>query len=326
MKTKIYIYGLCNIFYDAYYIQGLNEVYKNFEFNVSKFPAFSQGTFAVIIEEGNQSKKIIIDSRDSSEISTPELEWCDVYGKINYNSKDLPVTYEKKIVRIGPSFGVRIWNLIETLYFLTLNFVKFRKNIKNKKEFIANYWRQYKRLELKKYQYVKSSLNEIFFMNSIWKKENETNENRALFIETCKKKSNLIFEGGFAARTNGDNLGFDKLVYSKKIPLNIYIEKIKNSAFVFNTPAVLSCHGWKLGEFLALGKAIITTHHYNELPADLENEKHVLYIRNEDELQKSIKKLMHDPTFKHSLELESRDYFEKYLAPQKVILRLLERS
>ncbi|WP_149229143.1 glycosyltransferase family 4 protein [Flavobacterium nitrogenifigens] len=163
-------------------------------------------------------------------------------------------------------------------------------------------------------------------MNSIWKKENETNENRALFIETCKKKSNLIFEGGFAARTNGDNLGFDKLVYSKKIPLNIYIEKIKNSAFVFNTPAVLSCHGWKLGEFLALGKAIITTHHYNELPADLENEKHVLYIRNEDELQKSIKKLMHDPTFKHSLELESRDYFEKYLAPQKVILRLLERS
>ncbi|WP_149229142.1 hypothetical protein [Flavobacterium nitrogenifigens] len=96
MKTKIYIYGLCNIFYDAYYIQGLNEVYKNFEFNVSKFPAFSQGTFAVIIEEGNQSKKIIIDSRDSSEISTPELEWCDVYGKINYNSKDLPVTYEKK--------------------------------------------------------------------------------------------------------------------------------------------------------------------------------------------------------------------------------------
>ncbi|KAF2342007.1 glycosyltransferase [Flavobacterium tistrianum] len=326
MRTKVYIYGLCNIFYDSYYIQGLNEIYKNFEFNVSKFPQFNQDTFAVIIEEENKSKKIIIDSRDSSEINTPELEWCDVYGKINYNTKDIPVSDEKKIVPIGPSFGVKIWNLGETLYFLSFNFLRFRKNITNKREFLANYWRQYKRLELKKYQYVKSSSNEIFFMNSIWKKENETNENRALFIEACKNNSNLIFEGGFAARTNGDNLGFDKLVYSKKIPLNIYIEKIKNSAFVFNTPAVLSCHGWKLGEFFALGKAIITTKHYNVLPENLEDKKHVLYIENNDELQKSIAKLTDDPAFKNSLEVESRNYFDKWLTPKKVILRLVERS
>ena len=326
MRTKVYIYGLCNIFYDAYYIQGLNEIYKNFEFNLSKFPSFSQGTFAVIIEEENQSKKIIIDSRDSSRINITELEWCDVYGKINYNSTELPVNHSKKIVPIGPSFGIKIWNLRQTLYFLTFNFLRFKKNIGNKREFLANYWRQYKRLELKKYQYKKSSSNEIFFMNSIWKKENETNENRALFIETCKNNSNLIFEGGFAARTNGDNLGFDKLVYSKKIPLNIYIEKIKNSSFVFNTPAVLSCHGWKLGEFLALGKAIITTHHCNVLPADLEDKKHVLYIANKNELQNSIAKLTDDVGFKNSLESESRNYFDKWLAPKKVILRLVEKS
>ncbi|OMQ09888.1 hypothetical protein [[Flexibacter] sp. ATCC 35103] len=326
MKVKVYIYGLCDVFYDGYYIQGIKEIYKDFEFNISKFPDFPEETFAFIIEGNNYSKKIIIDSKDSGQIDLISLEWCDVYGKVNYNTNSLPVADHDKIVAIGPSFGIKIWNLFETLYYGTFNFIRFKNSIVNKRGFAANYWRQYKRFRLKKYHLTQSSSNEVFFLNSIWKKENETNNNRALFIETCKNNKNIDFEGGFVSRTNGDNLGFDALIYSQIIPLKTYLKKLKNSAFVFNTPAVLSCHGWKLAEFLALGKAIISTSHYNKLPADLINEKHLLYAESKDEINKAIEKLTTDISFKRKLEFESRNYFETYLVPQKVIKRLLENK
>lgn len=325
MKPKIYVYGLCDVFYDGYYIQGIKELYKNFEFNVSKFPKFSDQTFAFIIESDNYSKKIIIDSKDSNQINLTELEWSDVYGKVNYNLDSLLDKGHEKIVAIGPSFGVKIWGLFETLYYLTFNFIRFRHPALNKREFAANYWRQYKRSRLKDYNLIQSSINEVFFLNSIWKKESETNKNRALFIETCKNNKDINFEGGFAARHNGDNLGFDDLVYSEIIPLKMYIKKIKNSAFVFNTPAVLSCHGWKLAEFLALGKAIISTSHYNELPEVLLNEKHLMYVKSQSEINIVIKKLITDISFKRKLELESRKYFDTYLTPIKVITKLIEK-
>ena len=327
MKPKIYIYGLCNVFYDGFYIQGIKEIYHDFEFNISKFPKFNQGTFAFIIENDTYSKKVIIDSKDSNQINSIELEWCDTYGKVNYNLNHLPVE-NKKVIAIGPSFGIRIWNLFQTFYYLIVNFIRFRNSIsnRNRREFIANYWRQYRRLKLEKYNSVSSSSNEVFFINSIWKQEKETNRNRALFMKSCKSNSSIIFEGGFAARSNGDNLGFDDLVYSKKIPLKTYIKKIQNSAFVFSTPAVLSCHGWKLAEFLALGKAIVTTPHCNILPKDLLNNINVIYVNDGEDINNAIEKLIKDPDFKRKLELESKSYFDQYLAPKKVITRLLENT
>lgn len=326
MKSKVYVYGLCNVFYDAYYILGLKEVYGDFEFNISKFPSFKQGTFAVLIEGTDTKKKIIIDSRDSNEIDAVCLEWCDTYGKINYNEEKIFGSNQDKIIALGPSFGVKIWNLFSTLFYLFLNFYRFISTISNKRDFIANYWRQYKRFRLNVYTPCVSSKNEVFFISSIWKREAETNKNRALFIEECKSNSSVVFEGGFAARFNGDNLGYDDLVFSKKIYLGVYIEKVKKSAIVFNTPAVLSCHGWKLAEFLALGKAIITTSHINKLPENLLNYEHVIYANDIKGIKIAVEELISNMNLRCKLESNSRKYFDEYLAPKKVIQKMINNS
>lgn len=323
MKTKVYVYGLSNVFYDGYYIQGIKEVFKNYEFNIDKFPAFENGVFAFIVENENITKKIVVDSKDSNKIDSAAFDWCDVYGKVNYNKESLLSCNKEKIIPIGPSFGIKIWTLAQTFYCFTFNFIRFRNHILNKKEFAANYWRQYKRLRLNAYCFTNSSVNKIFFLNSIWKRESATNTNRALFIQNCKKNADVSFEGGFAARSNGDNLGFDDMIYSKKIPLKLYIQKIKKSALVFNTPAVLNCHGWKLGEFLALGKAIISTSHYNELPKELKHDKHLIYANNQQEIEQAINRLIKDPKIKKRLEFQSRNYFNEFLAPVKVIQKLI---
>lgn len=325
MSTKVYVYGLCNVFYDGYYILGIKELYKKYKFNISKFPDLGQGVFAFIVEEDDSEMKVIIDSNDSNQIDLKALDWCNVYGKVNYNLESLiAVNNKDKIIPIGPSFGIKIWNLFQTFYHLTFNYIRYKKKILNKKVFIANYWRQFKRLRLKDYTLEQSSNNKVFFVSSIWKKEEKTNANRALFMESCMNNPDISFEGGFTARSDGDNLGYDNLIYPKMVPLKLYLKKVKKSVFVFNTPAVLSCHGWKLAEFLALGKAIISTPHNNKLSADLLSDTHMVYVKNRLEMDEVIKKITSDVSFKTKLELESKKYFDEYLAPNKVINRLLK--
>ncbi len=323
-NTKIYIYGLCNVFYDSYYIQGIKENFSEVEYNVSKFPEFNQGTFAAIISENGKETKLIIDSSDTNKIDLETFNWSDKYGKVNYNAESLiSIQNQDKVIAIGPSFGIKIWNLPETLFYAFSHFFKFKAEIKNKREFLANYWRQYKRLPLKEYFLSNSKDNFVFFISSIWKKENATNNFRALFIKECKKNKDLNFDGGFAPRKDGNNFGYDSLLYHQRISLTDYLSKTKNSTFVFNTPAVLSCHGWKLAEFLALGKAIISTPHKNVMPELLDDNIHMVYAENSEDIEEKIKILLADSDFKRKLEINARNYFEKNLEPKVVINRLL---
>lgn len=324
LKDKIYIYALCNIYYDSFYIKGFEELFSGYSFNTDKFPKFRQGTFAVLIEDNNANIKLIIDSRDTNEYNEEELNWCDVYGKVNYNLANIPEKYKGKIIPIGPSFGIKIWNLPITIIKSIKNYFKFKKHISNKREFFANYWRQYKRLPLESYRQSKPTLSKyVFFTGSIWKKEPLTNKARAAFIDACKNNSEIVFEGGFAPRKDGENLEFKNLVTKKRYPLKFYLKKNKLSAMVFNTPAVLDCHGWKLAEFLALGKAIITTNHYNQLPAQLENNIHAIYVNSNTEIKDKINLILTDENLKTSLEKNSKKYFDEYLSPKVVIKRIL---
>ncbi len=320
----VYVYALCDVYYDSFYIKGIKEVFESYKFNLDKFPNFKQGTFAVIIENKNKTIKIIIDSLDTNICNIETLDWCDIYAKVNYNFEVIPEKYSQKILPIGPSFGIKIWSFSKTIYnaFRNYNLLKFRNF--NKREFFANYWRQYKRMTLESYKPEKSENNYIFFISSIWKKESQTNSNRACFINACKNKKSICFEGGFAPRNDGDNFGFDSLTVHKSISIKEYIFKIKKSALVFNTPAVTNCHGWKLGEFLAMGKVILSTKHFNSFPSKLVSNHHLIIVENIENIENDINLIINSIDLKEKLETNSRAYFEDYLAPKRVIELLLE--
>ena len=71
---------------------------------------------------------------------------------------------------------------------------------------------------------------------------------------------NSLFEGGFLIKDkNRQGEVYERLRLKGHIPISAYIDNTKKSLIVFNTPSCWDCHGWKLGEFLAMGKAIIST-------------------------------------------------------------------
>ncbi|WP_282786592.1 hypothetical protein [Flavobacterium croceum] len=330
MKPKIYIYALLDVYYDAYYIQGLKEYFgvKKVYFNTSKFPKFNQDVCAILVEYPTYSYKIAIDSRDNSDIR-PELEqWCDVYGVVNVQYSDL--ARYSKVISIGPSFGIKTASTLALYCKAFCNVLRFFNHIPHKKRYVSNFIAQSKRNYLHEYyKPIKAQKKYLFFTASLWKNEPETNAYRANFIRACKALHRFTFEGGFVPRSNGDNLGYDDLLASQKIfSLKEYTLKIKQSMVVFNTPAVLQCHGWKLGEFLAMGKAIISTKFYNEMPAPFINNEHYVELQTNtsEEIQKVLLGLKENPDKLIKLETNAFHYFQKYLTPVKVIQRIVEKA
>lgn len=330
--TKIYIYGLSDVYYDAFYIKGLKEFYnvRNVFFNCKKFPKFNQGTFAVIVVQDNKEFKICIDSRDQSDLWIDALNWCDVYGKVNYNKNSLPEINQDKVLPIGPSFGIKIWSFPKTLFVATINYIRFKNQISRSKLFISNYLAQSKRERIESYfeeeVYNNAIKKYVFFASTLWKNENQTNTFRANFIKACLKNSRIEFEGGFVPRSDGNNLDFDDIMTNSLYSMSSYLKQIKKSDIVFNTPAVLNCHGWKLGEFLALGKVILSTSFYNQMPVKLMDKENILFLEKSDENEISIKldEIINSEELQLHLKQQSKLYFQMYLQPKKVIERLNE--
>ncbi len=311
-----------NAHYYAYYFAGLAEGLgqPQVRFATAGFPALHPHALALILD----NKRIYISAGDGTGLNQAALEWCDVYAKVNLDWGLVPDHHRRKVIPIGPSFGIRFWSLPQTLILAAVNYRRARKHIPQPREHFANYYRQYcHRLPLSAYTPGISEPNYIFYAASLWRKEPEANRLRANFMEAARSVPGITFEGGFAPGKQAEIRGFDHLLMQAKLTFPDYLQRTKASLVAFNTPAVQSCLGWKLGEFLALGKAIISTPLTRPMPAPLVHGEHIHYVDGSvDSIYQAIHQIQNDSSYRHSLEKAARSYWETWLSPTKVMARL----
>ena len=143
-------------------------------------------------------------------------------------------------------------------------------------------------------------------------------------MKAAKSLPNLHFEGGFAPGKEDINQYNDYPILERKYDHEMYLEKTKKSLVAFNTPAVQGCLGWKLGEFLALGKTIISTPIDNILPSPLIHGKHLHIVDGSvASIRNSINLIRSDKKYRKMLSTNARKYFLKYLEPKIVLQRIL---
>ena len=227
-----------------------------------------------------------------------------------------------KLISIGPSFGIHIFSSVKTYFLAPLNYLKSRKRIEHPKSFFSCYKAQLQRPKIGDYAIEKQQKNGIYFVGSLWKKETKTNTFRANFIKSCLTK-NIAFEGGFAPRSKNDIRGYEELTMKSRDSIDTYLKKQKQSLLTFNTPAVLDCHGWKLAEFLSLGKAIISTPLTRKLPSELVDHNHLLITDGSQmDIEEKLDVLTSNNKIRTTLEKNAKAYFENELAPLKVIQKI----
>lgn len=293
----------------------------------------------IVIEDNGNTYNIILDISDVCGVNLERYEWCDLYFKINAGFGDTK-KYDKLRV-LGPSFGIKEHGILLSLFFCFSNYIKSRKYAYLP---FTKYVQMYlypiiRRERFEKYETsVSYRPNYIFHASTLWYNEFAwtcTNRYRGEFLKACQK-AGVEIEGGLFYLGESPNIlkempDYDRykeeykdFIYESRLSMDDYIRKTKESFVVFNTPAVCECHGWKLAEYLCMGKAIISTPLTREMPGEgLVHGKNVHFVHTTEEIYDAVIKIREDAAYRQQLEQGARAYYEKYLAPEVVIQRIL---
>ena len=334
--------------YSSFYVWGLKQVFGktqvSYDFAPFRHLNSVDNDMRFIVQKADSETKVFIHAHDSYHILESDYEWCDVYGSVNANYEHYPKLQYPKLVSLAPSFGIQnesslfvvvilaIWKLFR-LWEYEWNRIDYNKytkqeecnHLRNIKRYFAKHYKTWKnRLPLSAYNYtIPSEDNYIFFLSTLWY-SNEINKNdegvnlrRAHFIRACKSISNCHFEGGLLGGDDSSNAKFSDVLALHGEPFESWIGKTKRSTLVFNTPAFHNCHGWKLGEYLALGKCIISTKLSNDLPYPLEHGVNIHFVEDtEESMREAIEYILALPDYRHKLEQGARDYWKKWGTPE----------
>jgi glycosyltransferase involved in cell wall biosynthesis len=344
---KVIIDPRSNYSYGSFYVYGLEVLVgkRHISYNLSPFAELKDlgNDLRFIIIEGNIKTKYFIHANDSYKLSEENYNWCDVYGCVNANYTHYPKERYPKLVSLVPSFGIRLDQSICKVLFdagiqLTSNwsYVLNRKEwnkilkkeecnkIQNLKHYFGRRYKAWKnRLPLSYYENIDNSKdNYIFFLSTLWysdewnKNDEGVNLRRAHFIRACKKILGDNFEGGLLGDAYSSNSIFEDVFVTQRETFASWIKKTKESTLVFNTPAFWDCHGWKLGEYLAMGKCIISTKLSNDLPYPLEHGVNIHFVENtEESMAEAIEYILSHQEYRHKLELGAKEYWSKYGTP-----------
>lgn len=348
--TKIILDPRLKHNYASYYLYGILCLFdkKDIIYNVKPFAALSYKSrsdynsgFAFIYKNNDIEHKIFIDTEDVAKIFDDRYNWCDVYGMVN-------PTYEQtqqyaKLMPIGPEFGITLSSKLRNVVKCITMFLKGRQysNIPFK-DYLRDYlYTNIRRRPIDRYKPInKIRPNYIFHASTLWyNKFADTNTNmyRGEFLKACQK-ANIEIEGGLFYIEEADVLAempdypkykelYADFIYDKRLSMDDYIQKTKESVLVFNTPSVCECHGWKLAEYLCMGKAIISTPLTREMPGEgLIHGKNVHFVERVEDIYDAVLQINNDEAYRQQLEKGARTYYEQYLKPEAIIKRIIEKA
>jgi hypothetical protein len=304
--------------YYSYYIDGFIELWGGLRvrYSTTETPRLDgpRDGLAMVLPAG---ERVFIAADDHPTINHEALDWCDVYGQVNFDPANATMPQGHKLTSLGPGFGVQRTHAARSV---------LRAWARGGHHFAGPVARvraaskhQLDRLALSEYRPSSSSDDTLFFLASYWHKHPEANDARRELWSEFHRSCKLDLIGGFV---NADPSMPPELCSSRSYDLADYLTQTQRSVAVLNTPAVHGCLGWKLGEFFALGKAIVSLPLTRAMPGPFQPGEHAVVVANSAEAVDAAHDLAAHPARRRDLEHNARQYFDDWLSPVSIARRL----
>lgn len=272
---------------------------------------------ALVLADGT---RLFLDADDHAGIDTAALEWCDAYGKVNLLPHDLETPIAHKLVPLGPSFGLR-WTSWHSAARLALAASRTDGSTVPAHSRLVALARHFsRRRPLSDYRPGTSDPSRMFFLATYWHQHPEANTERQTIWDAIVADGRWHTTGGFVGAPDAVP---EALRSNGRLRVQEYLEQTRRSLAAINTPAVHGCLGWKLGEFLALGKAIVTLPIAQVMPGAFDLERHVAVVERADDVIDTLARLSADHVERSRLETSARRYFLEEVAPDAAMARLV---
>ncbi|HMW70108.1 MAG: hypothetical protein KF854_12790 [Nitrospira sp.] len=295
------------------------------------------GLFVVL----NDSKIIFYDTSDSPTLQNEALEISDAYFKRSYVNDLIPVQYKSRVHPLGLNYELYVGSLN---HYEVARFV-FRKHLLHDfpKELCVRI------AELLSLSFLPTVVNmaappinnqdpQVLFMARAWDpsgegielsteqkvERREINETRARCIDLLRKEFGSRFYGGFARTAYAmDNYGHlllgDALVSGKKN----YIALLRQYPICIATTGLHGSIGWKMAEYVAFSKAIVSEKLRCEVPGNFDNGKNYFEFSTPEECLQETTKLFENRELRSKMMQTNWMYYQSHLAPDQLIMRTL---
>lgn len=279
-----------------------------------------------LIAEIGGAVRIFYDLKDGSPIYDQFLDECDVYFKRSFDPnhhggkiKPLGLNYP---VTANSDFGINrlVWDL------------KYQRNPRGVAGVLFNYYVARKRNKLENFENYPEFQKEptIVFLARLWdpelatdmeirKERAQINIVRTDCIRALRKEFKKHFVGGvfpdeLALRQHKD-ITISKAMYEK----SNYVRLMKASGICIATMGLERSTGWKMAEYIAASKAIVSERLRFETTGDFECGKNYLEFENVSECVERVGELFENPEKRFEMATANFRYYHEHLRPDVLV-------
>ena len=174
----------------------------------------------------------------------------------------------------------------------------------------------------------------VIFFTRLWKPEayltDEINAQREAInlmrieiLRKLKEEIGNVFFGGLYPGEFDMQMAPDLVVSKNLVRREKYLELMHSCNIAIGSTGLHESIGWKTGEYVAAGKAIVNEQFRYEVPGNFCVGKNYLPFSSADECVCNVKYLLEHPEETMRMQRRNREYYESYLAPDTMIERTL---
>ena len=154
----------------------------------------------------------------------------------------------------------------------------------------------------------------------------EINQYRIECLRVCRSAFGEAFVGGLADDPYSRRVAGDLIVPASLTSKRNYTDQMHRSTICVATRGLHGSTGWRLGEYIAASRAIVSEAIADQVPGNFAAGENYLPFRSADELVAGIQRLVTDPDLVRSMMWNNYTYYRCYLRPEALILNALLRT
>jgi hypothetical protein len=295
-----------------------------------------EGLTAISIRaESGEERLAAIDVYDRADVFGRELMGCcDLYFKRSYHAAEtarLPAAFESKVVPFGMNYAChasgKYWRAIARPML-----GKLRRAISGGPSAVKDALLQV--LMIPRYELVELEPPiplrlEIVFQTRVWTPADcstepvePLNESRVALVRALRKSFPRHFRGGVIATKLARERYRDALTKEPTRPAG-YLAAGRGSLIGISTRGLHHSTPFKLPEYLAGSKCVVSEPVRNELPDALEDGREVMWFRGIDECLARCEELLRRPERARELRHNAWKYYREHVAPAAHVRKCL---
>jgi len=282
-------------------------------------------------------QRLYFDLHDSQEVDQEALARCDFYFKRSFAAIPSPnPVASPRVIPYGLNYPVESASFDK---FAIPRLWRFNTGLARYREF----WRhvpvgRQRSLASHRFETAPSTISpKVLFMTRLWDPDDdpnrtpekrthfrELNELRANCVRTLRRELGPNFHGGVADTPLARKSYSDAIV---KTPADAskwrYLQLVREHPICITTNGLHDSIGWKMGEYVAMSRAIISERLANAVPGDFAAGSHYLPFDTLQQCLDAVETLICDPHRRMSLMNACHNYYFEALRPDRLVWRAL---